>query len=82
MTCLRIIREGDGRRLIEAFVESLKAPAEGEEGPPRGKPYGKGIVIGIAGDNAKVVPFYEKCGFRLEPSFEKHGGIWMVRDLE
>ncbi|KAM0327451.1 hypothetical protein ACHAQA_005739 [Verticillium albo-atrum] len=64
--------KGWGRKLIEAFVESVRA----ETG------YGQGVHIGIAGDNGKVVAFYEKVGFRLQPGGEKEGGIWMVKDLK
>lgn len=63
--------KGWGRKLIERFVESVKR--ERKEGT-------KGIWIGVAGDNGKVVPFYEKMGFRrLE---EKGEVIRMVRDLD
>ncbi|KAF3353918.1 hypothetical protein VdG1_07948 [Verticillium dahliae VDG1] len=46
------------------------------------KGYEQGIHIGIAGDNGKVVAFYEKVGFRLQPGGEKWGGFWMMKDLE
>ncbi|KAH7311635.1 acetyltransferase [Stachybotrys elegans] len=62
--------QGWGRRLIERFVE--------EAGGRRGSG-GKGIWIGVAGDNAKVVPFYEKMGFRVW-RWEAGNGICMVKD--
>ncbi|KAM0629605.1 hypothetical protein ACHAPW_006837 [Verticillium nonalfalfae] len=64
--------KGWGRKLVEAFVESLREQ----------KGYEQGIHIGIAGDNGKVVAFYEKVGFRLQPGGEKWGGFWMLKDLE
>ncbi|KAG7143071.1 hypothetical protein HYQ45_000695 [Verticillium longisporum] len=64
--------KGWGRKLVEAFVESLREQ----------KGYEQGIHIGIAGDNGKVVAFYEKVGFRLQPGGEKWGGFWMMKDLE
>ncbi|KAH7375493.1 acetyltransferase [Plectosphaerella cucumerina] len=63
--------KGWGKQLIGKFVESVK-----EKGG-----YEQGIHIGIAGDNGKVVPFYEKCGFKLVPGGEASGGIWMARDV-
>ncbi|KAK7995639.1 hypothetical protein PG990_014412 [Apiospora arundinis] len=49
-------RQGWGRHLIESFVRSVQAS---------GADYGRGAWIGIAPDNAQVVSFYEKVGFRL-----------------
>ncbi|KAK8078739.1 Acyl-CoA N-acyltransferase [Apiospora phragmitis] len=49
-------RRGWGRRLIDAYVRSVRAS---------GEDYGRGAWIGIAPDNAGVVQFYEKVGFRL-----------------
>ena len=78
--------KGWGRKLIERFVESVKeaaAAASGKEGEGGGGyDYGKGIQLGVAAENTKVVPFYEKVGFRVYPGGEKEGGnVWMVRDL-
>ncbi|PTB69167.1 hypothetical protein BBK36DRAFT_48973 [Trichoderma citrinoviride] len=52
--------KGWGRKLIEAFVGSVRhvKMADGSES--------RGIWIGVAGDNGKVVPFYEKLGFRIK----------------
>ncbi|KAK3942639.1 hypothetical protein QBC46DRAFT_379579 [Diplogelasinospora grovesii] len=75
--------KGWGRKMIQTFVESVKKAA-GEEKDEKGEKkydYGKGINIGVAGENTKVVPFYEKCGFRVYPGGEKEGNVWMVLDL-
>ncbi|KAH6617197.1 hypothetical protein F5144DRAFT_660099 [Chaetomium tenue] len=65
--------KGWGRKLIERFVEGVKGS---------GEDYGKGVHLGIAGENRKVVAFYERVGFRVYPGGEKEGGnVWMVRDL-
>ena len=65
--------QGWGRKLIERFVEGVRGS---------GEDYGKGVHLGVAGDNRKVVAFYEKLGFRVYPGGEKEGGnVWMVRDL-
>jgi len=66
-------RGGWGRRLIEKFVASVQAS---------GQDYGEGEHIGVAGENSKVVPFYEKVGFRVVEGGENEGNIWMVRDIE
>ncbi|KAK8112466.1 Acyl-CoA N-acyltransferase [Apiospora sp. TS-2023a] len=72
-------RRGWGRRLIDAYLRSVQAS---------GEDYGKGAWIGIAPDNAGVVHFYEKVGFRLAtPSSSEEGdngaedGIHMVIDI-
>jgi GNAT superfamily N-acetyltransferase len=64
--------KGWGRQMIERFVESVRTS---------GCDYGRGIQIGVAGENDKVVGFYEKVGFRVYPGGEKEGNVWMVRDL-
>lgn len=66
--------QGWGRKLIEAFVESVKRS---------GQDFGQGIWIGIAGENGKVVKFYEKLGFRIaeKPGKGESEGIQMVRDI-
>ncbi|KAK7934587.1 hypothetical protein PG985_000082 [Apiospora marii] len=61
-------RRGWGRRLVDAYVRSVRAS---------GHDYGRGAWIGIAPDNAGVVRFYEKVGFRLvtpSPVGETEGG--------
>lgn len=74
-------RRGWGRRLIDAYVRSVRAS---------GQDYGRGAWIGIAPDNAGVVQFYEKVGFRLaaaSSAIEREGqdggedGIHMVIDI-
>jgi len=62
---------GWGRKLIERFVEAVRTEAKAGT---------KGIMIGVAPDNGKVVAFYERLGFRLAEGGEK-GSIRMVRDL-
>lgn len=64
---------GWGRTLIDGFVASVRGS---------GEDYGEGEHIGVAGENAKVVPFYEKVGFRVVAGGEREGNIWMVRDIE
>ncbi|KAI0103038.1 hypothetical protein GGR51DRAFT_260710 [Nemania sp. FL0031] len=66
-------RGGWGRALIERFVASVRGS---------GADYGEGEHIGVAGENSKVVPFYEKVGFRVTEGGECEGNIWMVRDIE
>lgn len=66
--------KGWGRKLIDRLFESIKAqPVEGS----------KGLFLGIAGDNAKVVQFYEKMGLRVWPEdgWKPGDGIRMVKDL-
>ncbi|KAL2134878.1 hypothetical protein VTI74DRAFT_10604 [Chaetomium olivicolor] len=65
--------KGWGRKMIERFVEAVMQ--SGREA------YGRGIQLGVAGENAKVVPFYEKVGFKVYPGGEAEGCVWMVRDL-
>lgn len=63
--------QGWGRRLIERFMEAVAAEKKEDT---------RGIWIGVAGDNGKVVPFYEKLGFRVREGGDG-GSIRMVRDL-
>ncbi|KAI1827088.1 hypothetical protein F4861DRAFT_468704 [Xylaria intraflava] len=63
---------GWGRRLIDRFVASVQSS---------GQDYGEGEHIGVAGENSKVVPFYERVGFRVVAGGEREGNIWMVRDI-
>lgn len=62
-------RQGWGREMIKAFLASIA-----KEGAT-------GLLIGISGENTKVVAFYERCGFRVEPGGEADGCVWMVRDV-
>jgi GNAT superfamily N-acetyltransferase len=64
--------QGWGRKLIESFVDSVRYS---------GAEYGRGIHIGVSGQNTKVVPFYEKLLFRVYEGGEKEGNVWMVRDV-
>jgi ribosomal protein S18 acetylase RimI-like enzyme len=70
--------QGWGRQLIDRFVASVRAS---------GQDYGDGLWIGIAGENTKVVRFYEKVGFRVveKPAAPATGGeadgVNMVRDI-
>lgn len=57
---------GLGAKLVERFLGSL----------PEGTP----VHLAAAGTNTRVVPFYERCGFRVMPGGEKTGNIWMVRE--
>ncbi len=60
-------RAGWGRRMIAAFVQAVAAAGA------------RGLHININGENTRVVAFYERCGFRVEPGGEAEGGVWMVR---
>ncbi|KAK4034852.1 hypothetical protein C8A01DRAFT_18397 [Parachaetomium inaequale] len=64
--------KGWGRQMIERFVEGVRGS---------GGEYGRGIQLGVAGENTKVVPFYERVGFRVYPGGEREGNVWMVQDL-
>lgn len=83
---------GWGRKMIDLFVATLReqrALARGAE-PARplyddgdetdGRDCGKGFVIGIASENARVIEFYTKCGFSLLDD-PKDGGLFMVKDV-
>lgn len=67
---------GWGRKLIGRFVEAVRA-ARAQQQP---EPGFRGIWIGIAADNAQVVKFYEKVGFRLWPT-DPDKGPRMVMNL-
>ncbi|KAH6894452.1 hypothetical protein B0T10DRAFT_480489 [Thelonectria olida] len=58
--------KGWGGKLLERTVRAL--------GDEQKKDAGGGVWIGVAADNAKVVPFYERMGFRLweEEDDESH----------
>ncbi|VUC37868.1 unnamed protein product [Clonostachys rosea] len=65
--------KGWGRKLVERFVEEVRVQREGGC---------KGIGIGVASSNRKVVAFYEKLGFReWEEKDPEASGIRMVKDL-
>ena len=64
--------QGWGRKMIEMFVQGVRES---------GMNYGKGIHIGVSGENTKVVAFYERVGFRVYPGGEREGNVWMVRDV-
>lgn len=65
--------QGWGRKLLEALVGSMKdVEGEGEKS--------RGIWLGVGGENDKVVPFYEKLGFRVKEREIKTSTIIMVRD--
>ncbi|KAJ6786326.1 hypothetical protein PWT90_10609 [Aphanocladium album] len=66
--------KGWGRKLLEALVESMQK----EQG--QGEDRSKGIWLGVGGENDKVVPFYEKLGFRVKEREVKTSTIIMVRD--
>ncbi|KAK3375880.1 hypothetical protein B0T24DRAFT_208411 [Lasiosphaeria ovina] len=75
--------QGWGRKMIDAFAQSVRrsaADVKDDEGNPRYS-YGRGIHLGISGENTKVVPFYERVGFRVYPGGEKINNVWMVMDL-
>ncbi|KHE86724.1 hypothetical protein GE21DRAFT_8945, partial [Neurospora crassa] len=63
--------KGWGRKMIERFVEAVRTS---------GADYGRGVNLGVAGENKKVVKFYEKVGFRVFEGGEAEGNVWMVRD--
>jgi ribosomal protein S18 acetylase RimI-like enzyme len=74
-------RMGWGKKMILRFVESLREVAAAR-GVETREVIGKGVHIAAALENGKVVPFYEKCGFRVLPGGEKENTIWMVKDVE
>jgi GNAT superfamily N-acetyltransferase len=75
-------RQGWGSKLIQQYVQSVRdaAAARDDAGNPVCD-FGKGIHLGVSGENTKVVPFYEKLAFRVYPGGENEGNVWMVRDL-
>lgn len=73
--------KGWGRKMIGAFVASVKgaAAAGGREG---GLDFGKGVHIGVGWENRKVVPFYERVGFRVyEECYMEGETIWMFYEF-
>lgn len=70
---------GWGRKMIGAFVASVRDAVREGGG---GLDCGRGVHIGVAWENKKVVPFYERVGFRLSEAGQREGGtIWMVHDF-
>lgn len=67
---------GWGRQLIGRFVESVR------DVPQRDGSVSRGIWIGVAGDNGKVVPFYEKQGFRIRERPVESKTFFLVRDYD
>lgn len=68
---------GWGRKMIEVFVASVRDAVRGSGGG--GLDCGRGVHIGVAWENKKVVPFYERVGFRVyEAGWREGGTIWMV----
>lgn len=65
--------QGWGRKLIDAYVASVRAS---------GADYGEGEHIGVAGENRKVLGFYERLGFRIVRDDGGEGSITLVRDIE
>lgn len=71
--------KGWGREMIGAFVASVKGAVRDGRGV---LDCGKGVHIGVAWENRKVVPFYERVGFRVYEAGQREGGtIWMVREF-
>ncbi|KAI3398221.1 hypothetical protein diail_9698 [Diaporthe ilicicola] len=71
--------KGWGREMIEVFMESVRDAVKEGEG---GMDCGKGVHIGVAGENKKVVPFYERVGLRVYEGAEREdGNVWMVYEI-
>lgn len=66
---------GWGRKLLEALMESMRQARQQDE-----EEKSRGIWLGVGGENSKVVPFYEKLGFRVKEREVKTSTIIMVRD--
>lgn len=75
--------QGWGRKLIGTFVERLKrgkAEANGDSAVEvTAGDFGEGFYIGISPENTKVIPFYERVGFKLVDGGD---GVYMVRDVK
>ncbi|KAM0460733.1 hypothetical protein ACHAPV_001234 [Trichoderma viride] len=67
--------QGWGKQLISRFVESIR------DVPQRDGSVSKGIWIGVAGDNGKVVPFYEKQGFKIKQRPVESKTYFMVKEF-
>ncbi|KAI0021745.1 hypothetical protein F4780DRAFT_789793 [Xylariomycetidae sp. FL0641] len=81
-------RCGWGRRLLRAFEASvLRSPSSSSDGDDDDddEDFGAGVHVGINGaENAGVVGFYARCGFRVVAppgGGEAEGAAWMVRDF-
>lgn len=71
--------QGWGRKMIEGFMASVRDTVREGGG---GLDCGRGVHIGVAWENKKVVPFYEKVGFRVYEGGQREGGtIWMVYEF-
>lgn len=71
--------QGWGRKMIEGFVASVRDAIREGGGE---LDCGRGVHIGVAWENKKVVPFYEKVGFRVYEGGQREGGtIWMVYEF-
>ena len=57
--------KGWGKKLIGKLVDAVRTSPEQQ---------GRGIWLGVAGDNTKVVPFYERMGFRVDEEEMKGKG--------
>ncbi|OTA08544.1 hypothetical protein A9Z42_0002480 [Trichoderma parareesei] len=67
--------KGWGRKLLERFVGSVEGVRRMRDGSES-----RGIWIGVAGDNGKVVPFYEKLGFRIKERPVESKTFFIIRD--
>jgi GNAT superfamily N-acetyltransferase len=67
--------QGWGKKLIASFVDSIK------DVPQRDGSVSKGVWIGVAGDNGKVVPFYEKQGFKIKKRPVESKTYFMVKEI-
>lgn len=67
--------QGWGKQLISRFVDSIK------DVPQQDGSVSKGIWIGVAGDNGKVVPFYEKQGFKIKQRPVQSKTYFMVKEF-
>jgi hypothetical protein len=72
--------------MIGEFVASVKGAVRAVEGEGGGGggglDYGKGVHIGVGWENKKVVPFYERVGFRVyEDCYMEGETIWMVYEF-
>jgi GNAT superfamily N-acetyltransferase len=70
--------KGWGRKMIERFVESVGHAREAGEGKVD---FGRGIHIGVSGENTKVVPFYKRVRFQVYKGGEREGNVWMTRGV-
>jgi ribosomal protein S18 acetylase RimI-like enzyme len=62
-------RRGFGRKLIAEFEAAVR-----EKGA-------KGVHVVVAGENDKVVAFYEKCGFEVIEGGEVEGNVFLGKSL-